>query len=111
MQCLGINVNVGHLMLISLTMIQFRKTAHGFNHAHHKKQNQQGVAHGLQPVVDVDNHGPYPAALEVLRAGGDQRPDLRQFVVPGGQCGVYPRPNLSTVCPSLPNCRIKLSIK
>ena len=74
--------------IISLTELYFRETAAGFDHTHHEEQHQQGIANGFQTAVDIDDHGPHPAALEILRAGGDQRPELRQFVVPGGQSGV-----------------------
>ena len=75
----------GLFHVISLTELYFREAAHGFDHAHHEKQRQQGIAHGLQAAVDVYNHRPHPAASEVLRAGGDQRPEFYQLIVPGGQ--------------------------
>ena len=78
----------GLLTIISLTELYFREAAAGLDHAHHEKQHQQSVAYGLQATVDADDHRPYPAAPEVLRAGGDQRPDLRQLIIPGGQGGV-----------------------
>ena len=78
----------GLFYIISLTEFYFREATHGFDHAHHEKQHQQGIPHGLQAVVDVYDHGPHPAALEIFRAGGDQRPDLRQLIIPGGQGGV-----------------------
>ena len=78
----------GLFNVISLTELYFREATHGLDHAHHEKQHQQGVAYGLQAAVDADDHGPYSAAPEILRAGGDQRPDLRQLIVPGGQGGV-----------------------
>ena len=75
----------GLLTIISLTELYFRKAAHRLDHAHHEKQHQQSVAHGLQAVVYIYDHGPHPAAFEVLRTGGNQRPDLRQLVVPRSQ--------------------------
>ena len=68
--------------------LDFRKIPHRLYHAHDKKQHQQGVADGLEATVDAEDHRPYAAALEILRAGGEERPDFRQLPVPGGQGGV-----------------------
>ena len=42
----------------------------------------------MERPVDAGDHRPDRAALEVLRCGADQRPDLRQLPVPGRQGGV-----------------------
>ena len=67
---------------------QLRKAAAGFHDANHKEQNQKRIRDCLQRVVDPDNHIPDPAAFEIFRAGGQQRPDLRQFAVPRFQRGI-----------------------
>ena len=69
-------------------MIYFRKAAAGLDHAHHEEDHQQGVADGLEAVVDIENDGPDPAALEFFRAGREQGPYFRQPDVPGSQGGV-----------------------
>ena len=42
----------------------------------HKEQNQKRICNGFQRIIDPDDHIPDPAALEVLRTGGQQRPDF-----------------------------------
>ena len=66
-----------------LRLFDFRKTAAGAHDAHHKEQHQQGKADGPYCVMDVDNNAPNRAAFELLRALGDELPDLRQVLVPG----------------------------
>ena len=74
--------------MTSLSVIRIREATAGLDHAHHKENYQQGVTNSLQPVVDAHDYGPDPAALELLRPGGEQGPDLRQLPVPGPQSGV-----------------------
>ena len=59
-----------------LRAFQRRKAAAGFHHANHKKQHQKCIRDCLQRVIDPDNYVPDPAAFEILRAGGQQRPNL-----------------------------------
>ena len=54
--------------------LQFGKAAAGFHDANDKEQDQQGVADGLEGVVDIQDDIPNPAALEVFRAGTDESP-------------------------------------
>ena len=53
-----------------------------------EEQNQKRIRDCLQRVVDPDDHIPDPAALEVLRTGGQQRPNFRQLAVPRFQRGI-----------------------
>ena len=57
-------------------MIYIRKAAAGLDCAHREEDHQQGVANGLQPVVDAHDYGPDSAALELLRPSGERGPDL-----------------------------------
>ena len=56
--------------------LQLCKAAAGFHHADHKKQHQKRICDCLQRVIDAHDHVPDPAAFEILRAGGQQRPNL-----------------------------------
>ena len=38
--------------------------------------------------MDILDHVPHPAALELLRTGAQKLPDLRELAVPGAQGGV-----------------------
>ena len=69
-------------VIISLTVIYFGKAAAGLDNAHHEEQHQKGAADGLERAMDISDHRPDSPALEVLRCGGDQSPDLRQLTVP-----------------------------
>ena len=74
--------------IVKLKIFDFHKAAAGFHNAHSKKQHQQPIADCLQGAVDAGHHAPDLPALECLRAFGQQRPYLRQLVVPCGECGV-----------------------
>lgn len=71
-----------------LRLFDLDKAAAGFHNANRKKQNQQAIADCLQSAVDAGHHAPNLPVLEGLRAFGQQRPNLRQLVVPCGECGV-----------------------
>ena len=64
------------------------KAAAGFHNAHSEKQNQQPIANRLQSAVNAGHHAPDLPALECLRAFGQQRPNLRQLVIPCGERGI-----------------------
>ena len=64
-------------------LLEAAKAAAGAHDAHHKEQHQQGKADGPYCVMDVDNDAPNRAAFELLRALGDELPDLGQVLVPG----------------------------
>ena len=66
-----------------LRFFDFRKAAAGAHDAHHKEQHQKRKANRPYRVVDVDNDAPNRAAFELLRALGDELPDLGQVLVPG----------------------------
>lgn len=73
----------GHLRLL-----QLGEAAAGLDHAGGKKEDKQSVSNGLEPAVDILNHRPDASALEILRAGADERPDLRELVIPGPKGGI-----------------------
>lgn len=64
--------------------------SHGIHHAHDKNSASRAQPTAFRPslMLTITDHTPHPTALEPFRAGGDQRPDLRRLVVPGGQGGV-----------------------
>ena len=49
---------------------------------------QQRIGNGTERGVDAQDNIPHGAAPEVLRGGGDQRPDFRHALVPCGKCGI-----------------------
>lgn len=59
-----------------------------FHYAGYEEQHQQCVGDGPERRVDAQHHIPHGAAPEVLRGGGDQRPNFRHALVPGGKGGV-----------------------
>ena len=67
------------------------KAAAGFHNTHGKKQHEQPIADCLQGTVDAGHHAPNLPALEGLRAFGQQRPNLRQLIIPCGERGVQVR--------------------
>ena len=71
-----------------LRAFQLRKAAAGFHHANHKEQNQKRIRDCLQRIIDPDDHIPDPTAFEILRTGGQQRPNFRQLAVPRFQRGI-----------------------
>ena len=50
--------------------------------------NVDAVGTGPERRVDAQHHIPHGAAPEVLRGGGDQRPDFCHALVPGAKGGV-----------------------
>ena len=72
----------------SLTVIYIRKTRTRFYNTHNEEQHQQGAADGLERAVDTLDDRPDSAALELLRGGTEELPDLRQLPIPGSQGGV-----------------------
>ena len=64
------------------------KAAAGLDHAHDKEKHQQCVGDGLEPAMDAEDHRPHSAAFESLWAGGELRPHLSLFSIPGLQSGV-----------------------
>ena len=52
------------------------KRGGGLEHAHSEKQHQQAIANALHGVVNVYDHVPNVAALEVLRGLRQQRPQF-----------------------------------
>ena len=69
-------------------LFHFHKAAAGFHNAYSKKQHQQPIADCLQSAVNAGHHAPDLPALEGLRAFGQQRPNLRQLIIPCGERGV-----------------------
>ena len=53
--------------------------------AHRKEQHEQSIPDTLQRGVDLDDQRPNVAALEALRRGRQQRPNLGKFAVPAIQ--------------------------
>ena len=60
----------------------FGKTATGFYHTDHKKQNQKCISDGLQRTVDCNDHVPDFPAFEIFWGLSNNLPDFRQFAVP-----------------------------
>ena len=72
----------------ALPILYLRKAGAGLDDAHNEEQHQQGAADGLERAVDALNDRPDSAALELLRGGTEELPDLRQLPIPGSQGGV-----------------------
>jgi len=72
----------------SLKKFYIHKTAAGLDDPHDEEQHQQGAADGLERAVDTLDDRPDSAALELLRGGTEELPDLRQLPIPGSQGGV-----------------------
>ena len=68
-----------------LRPLQVPEAGRRLKDAHGKEQHQQAIAHGLQALIDPDNGVPDIAAPELLRSDRDQRPDLRQLVIPSAE--------------------------
>ena len=62
--------------------IDLCKTAAGLYHSHNEKQDEQGKSYRLYRTVDIYNHSPNAAALEVLRRGRDELPYFSEFFIP-----------------------------
>ena len=58
------------------------QTIRRFHHADNKEQNEQGKPYRLYRTVDIDNHIPNRAALELLGRLRNKLPYLSKFVVP-----------------------------
>ena len=72
----------------SLKKFYIRKAGAGLDDAHDEEQHQQSAADGLERAVDTLDDRPDSAALEFLRGGTEELPDLRQLPIPGPQGGV-----------------------
>ena len=68
--------------LCSQKKLHICKTAAGLYHSHNEKQDEQGKSYRLYRTVDIYNHSPNAAALEVLRRGRDELPYFSEFLIP-----------------------------
>ena len=71
-----------------LRPLQFPEGRRRGKNANSKEQDKQSVADPHKSGVDVDDHAPNLPALKGFRRLRNQLPQLRQFIVPGGN-GIF----------------------
>ena len=71
-----------------LWTLDLRKVGGRFHHTDNKEQNEQRIRDGFQPALDIGDCAPYGAAADVLRRGGQKRPDGLHGFRPKVECVV-----------------------
>ena len=71
-----------------LRALDLRKVGGRFHHPNDKEQNEQRIRDGFQPALDVGDCAPYGTAADVLRRGGQKRPDGLHGFRPKVECVV-----------------------
>ena len=72
----------------NLRTLDLRKVSGRFHHADDKEQNEQRIRDGFQPALNVGDGAPYGTAADVLRRGGQKRPDGLHSFRPKVECVV-----------------------
>ena len=71
-----------------LRTFDLRKVGGRFDDTDNKKQNEQRIRDGFQPALNVGDCAPHSAAADVLRRGGQKRPDGLHSFRPEVECVV-----------------------
>ena len=71
-----------------LRTLDLRKVGGRFDDTDNKEQNEQRIRDGFQTALNVGDGAPYGTAADVLRRGGQKRPDGLHGVRPKVECVV-----------------------